>query len=211
MIFRTTGCAEYDHPEFTVVFDGEPLSDTSVRAILDHLQSAVAGCLRFAPGQSVALGMCLLRTIQPGDGPTFPSGAVSTAWLEPPSRVGSFSPGRFWVRRGFGPSWRRHQPELRGFQPQLHRQLRNIVGAADRNLDKREPAAIEIGAATPPAVPASTARSSRQSYGSTWQCRSGAAPRRGTGLRSRPTRVGGRHGATWEIRPWSTSDQKCRT
>lgn len=69
MIFRTAGCTEYDHPEFTVVFDREPPSDSSVSAILDHLQSAVVtGGLRFVPGQSIALGIHPLRIVHRSDG-----------------------------------------------------------------------------------------------------------------------------------------------
>jgi hypothetical protein len=68
MMFRTVGCAEYDHPEFTVVFGTAPPPESSSKKILDYFQNAVAGGLRFVPGQSVSFGIHSVRIIDRSDG-----------------------------------------------------------------------------------------------------------------------------------------------
>ena len=68
MIFRTTGCAEHDHPEFTVVFDAEPPTESVVGWLLDHFEHGVAQGMRFAAGDSVAVGMRSVRLVDRDDG-----------------------------------------------------------------------------------------------------------------------------------------------
>lgn len=66
--FRTTGCAAFDHSEFTLRF----LSDVPVpgleKMLLGYFETAVAAGSRFKPGQTVQLGWATLRLTQRDDG-----------------------------------------------------------------------------------------------------------------------------------------------
>lgn len=67
MIFRTYGCTEFDHPEVTVMFDDEPVSDGIVTWFLDFLRTLVDGGQRLEPGAALQVGMRRLRVITRDD------------------------------------------------------------------------------------------------------------------------------------------------
>lgn len=67
MIFRTEGCTEFDHPEVTVMFDDEPVSDGMVTWFLGFLRTLVEGGQRLEPGAALQVGMRRLRVITRDD------------------------------------------------------------------------------------------------------------------------------------------------
>jgi hypothetical protein len=67
-IFRTATCADFGHPEFTLIFTDEPPTPDTAGWILDHFQNAVAGGTRFVAGQLAGIGWRTLRVIDRGDG-----------------------------------------------------------------------------------------------------------------------------------------------
>lgn len=67
-IYRTTTCANSGHPEFTVVFRGQPPTPNAVGWILDYLEQAVTEGIRFTLGQTGRVAWRLLRVIARGDG-----------------------------------------------------------------------------------------------------------------------------------------------
>lgn len=66
--FVTTRCAAAGHPEFTLVFRGEPPVPDLEKSLLDYFETAVAGGTTFKAGQTVQLGWATLRLMQRDDG-----------------------------------------------------------------------------------------------------------------------------------------------
>ncbi len=66
--FRTTGCAAFGHPEFTVRFAREVPVPGLERRLLDLLEGEVARGVVFKPGQTVQLGWATLRLVARADG-----------------------------------------------------------------------------------------------------------------------------------------------
>jgi hypothetical protein len=66
-LFRTTGCAQQGHPEFTLQL-ARTLVPGIERTLLSYLEAEVARGKRFEPGQTVQLGWGTLRVIDRRDG-----------------------------------------------------------------------------------------------------------------------------------------------
>lgn len=66
--FRTTGCAAFDHPEFTLRFRREVPVPGLEKMLVGYFEGAVASGKRFQPGQTVQLGWASLRLTQRDDG-----------------------------------------------------------------------------------------------------------------------------------------------
>lgn len=66
--FVTTGCAALGHPEFTIVFRGEPPVPGLERLLLGYFEASVAAGSVFKAGQTVQLGWATLRLLQREDG-----------------------------------------------------------------------------------------------------------------------------------------------
>jgi len=66
--FRTSRCAEHQHPEFTIRFLREVPVPGLEKMLLGYFENAVASGTRFKPGQTVQLGWATLRLTQRDDG-----------------------------------------------------------------------------------------------------------------------------------------------
>jgi hypothetical protein len=68
LTFRTSQCARYGHPEFTLSFSQQRPVPGLERLLLGYFENGVARGAKFLPGQVVQLGWAALRLIERQDG-----------------------------------------------------------------------------------------------------------------------------------------------